>query len=180
MKSVKAALILLVVATQVAVAQTKQTEVALDDGAQLLFVHPAAWQADISGPRANPTLRLSPAGGDGFRVLITAIPNLKPLSSEELKESIRQKGADLLPTSTQTAVELVRVAGAEATGYLFHLTDRQPEKGPGDYKELREGGVVVGPYVLSVTVLSHPGDSEPVSSALEMLKNVTYKGPAKP
>lgn len=180
MKSVKAALILLVVATQVAIAQTKQTEVPIDGGAKLLFVHPAAWQSEISGPRAAPTLHLSPGAGDSFSVLITAIPNLKPLSSEELKETIRQEGADLLPTSAQTEVELSRVAGAEAAGYLYHMTDRQPEKGPGDYKELHQGAVVVGPFLLSVTVLSHPGDSKTVSSALEMLKNVAYKGPAKP
>jgi len=112
-----------------------------------------------------------------FSVLVTAIPwrNGRPFSDEELKESVRQKGVDLLSTAIQTEVALVRVAGEQAKGYLYHLTDRNPERGPGDYREVHQGAVIVGPYLLSVTILARPGDSATVTSALQALSTVTYE-----
>jgi len=171
------ALIALLVASAAASADVGSTEVPVARGAHLVFVHPPGWQAKISGPAEAPTLHLGPGGVGEFSILVTAIPRLngRPSSDKELAESVRRKGVALLSTAVQSEVTLTRVEGKEASGYLYHLTDRDPERGPSDFRELHQGAVVVGPYLLSVTILTHPGDSAAVADASKALASVTYR-----
>lgn len=172
-------MILLLAFSSGAFAESVSMEVPVGSGGRLVFVHPSAWETSLSGPRLGPTLEMSPGATGDFSVLVTAIPwrNGRPMTDEELKERVLRQGTDLLPTALQTELTLVDVGGEQAKGYLYHLTDRNPEQGPGDYRELHQGAVLVGPYLLSVTVLTHPGDSAAIAGALTVLGSATYEAP---
>ena len=145
-------------------------------GGSLLLDHPSEWKSSVSGPPLGRTLRLTPRGRGDFEVLVTAIVSQVALPSDEaLARRVRHQGERRLPTAVQTTVEMKAVKGAQARGYLYHVTDRKPEKGPGDFRELHQGEVVVRPLLLSVTVLTHTGDAATVKAALEALAGARYE-----
>lgn len=145
-------------------------------GGSLILDHPTGWKSSVSGPSVGPTLRLTPGGDGDFRVLITAIVSrTEPPGDEALARQVRDRGEKLLPTAVQTALEMKVVKGAQARGYLYHLTDKKPEKGRGDFRELHQGAVVVRPLLLSVTVLTHSGDAATVKAALEAVAGARYQ-----
>ena len=170
-------LIFLVLVPASAIAASTTTDVPVGKGQRLVFTHPSTWQPKVSGPAVGPTLEFRPTGSGDFSVLITAIPRLNgfPRSDKELEGDVRQHGQSLLSTSLQNEVKIIRIAGKEASGYLYHLTDKNPERGPGDYREVNQGSVVVGPYLLSVTILTHSDDSATVAEALNVLSSATYQ-----
>jgi hypothetical protein len=154
-------------------AQSREVAVA---GRALVVDYPKDWNVAVSGPAVGPTVRLSPGGHGDFEVLITALVSRKALPDDAaVRRFVRESGERLLPTAIQTNLELQPVTGAEARGYIFHLTEKGREKGPGDFKELHQGTVVVGPLLLSVTVLTHSGDNDTVSAALKAVASVRYK-----
>jgi len=155
-------------------ARAHTTELQVGDGA-LVVTHPPTWKAKVGGPKEGPTLRLGPAGEADFQVLITALLGPKALPDDAaLERRVREAGEQLLPTAQQKALELIPVKGAEVRGLLYHLTDASPEQGPGDYRELRQGALVVPPLLLSVTILTHPGDDAVVNDALAALASARY------
>jgi hypothetical protein len=161
----------------VATLQPATTVMPLSTGARIVFVHPASWSASVDGPTVGPTATFETKGAHDFKVLVTAIhrANGKPESQAELEQMVREQGEKTLATATQKSVTLVRVDGREAKGFLYHFTDRSPEKGPGDYRELNQGAVLLGPYLLSVTILTHSGDQATVSDAIKVLAGATYQ-----
>jgi hypothetical protein len=160
----------------VATLQPATTVLPLSTGARIVFVHPSSWHATVSGPSIGPTVTFDSKAHD-FKVLVTAIPraNGKPRSEAEFEQMVREKGESLLPTSTQKEVTLVRVDGRAAKGFLYHFTDKEPEKGPGDYRELNQGAAVLGPYLLSFTILTHTGDKATVADAIKVLADASYQ-----
>lgn len=163
----------------VASLQSATSSLPLADGGRLVFVHPSSWTSKVSDTSEGPTLKLRPHDGTAdFRVLITPLPlakNSKLHDMDELERSVRERGEDMLSTATQKEVTLTRVDGSQARGFFFHLTDRKPEQGPGDYRELNHGALTLGPYLLSVTILTHPGDDATVKDALHMLAGASYQ-----
>ena len=157
--------------------QPTTTTVPLENGARIVLVHPSSWSASVDGPSIGPTATFEGKGKADFQVRITAIPraNGKPSDQGELEQMVRAQGEKLLSSAKQTEVTLVRVDGREAKGFLYHFTDRNPEKGPGDYREMNQGGVVLGPYLLSFTALTHSGDQATVTDAIKVLTDATYQ-----
>lgn len=147
-----------------------------DSGALTLIV-PAGWTSEVG--RENelaPTIELRPGGGRDALLLLTALPP-RPgavLSPEQVLAQVTALGQVMLATAVQTEVQVVELEGAEATGYFFHLTDREAEAEPGDYREARQGALLVGPLLLSVTVLSHSGDQSSVEEALGVLASARH------
>ncbi len=158
-------------------AQSSTTEVPLDGGQRLVFAHPAAWVHELAGPPAAPTLTLHGPRANEFRLLITSLPLTNSAMSDEkiLEEKVRQAGEALLATAEQKTLELIPVRGAAAHGFVYHLTDRSPERGPNDYREMRQGVISAGPVLLSVTLLTHPGDTANVAAGLATLAGVTVR-----
>jgi hypothetical protein len=149
-------------------------------GGSLSLDRPSDWKASVSGPAFGPPLRLTPAKGDAFVIQITAMVSRKELPNDEaLSQRVRQQGESHLPTALQTKVDLLPVKGAEAQGYVYHLTDKTPENGPGTFRELRQGAIVVPPLLLSVTILTHTGDTATVKSALAALTGARYRAAPK-
>jgi hypothetical protein len=144
-------------------------------GGTLLLDHPKDWKLAVSGPAIGPTVQLRPGQVGDFAVMITAVAGPKALPDDvEVARFVRERGERLLPTAIQTKLELQPVKGAEARGYVFHLTEKGREKGPGDFKELHQGMIVVAPLLLNVTVLTHPGDTATVSAALRTIAGARY------
>ena len=158
-------------------AQSSTTEVPLGGGQRLVFTHPASWTHETAGPAAAPTLTLHGPRGNEFRLLITSLPLTNSALSDEkiLEEKVRQAGEALLGTAEQKTLELIPVRGATAHGFVYHLTDRSPEQTPNDYREMRQGVISAGPVLLSVTLLTHPGDAANVAAGLETLAGVTVR-----
>jgi len=158
-----------------AIAFAEPLVVPLPDGGKLELAVPGAWKAahETAGPGV--TVKLSPSDKGDFSVLLTVLPVQpgSPASTPEgLREAMVQRGNQQLPSAVQKTLELTEIKGPQAIGYLYHLTDRNPEKGPGDYREANQGALLVAKHMIIVTILTHTGDSETVDKAKEMLKSV--------
>lgn len=145
----------------------------LPDGGRVELTLPEGWKATADTGSVGRTIKLSQSHGTDAEVLITVFPEnpnspIKDLPA--LRAMVSQQGTALLPTAVQTSLELVEVKAAGGGGFLFHLTDRNPEKGPGDFREARSGAMLIGSRLLTVTILSHTPDSEFVAQALKTLE----------
>lgn len=160
----------------VSATSTVTAEMAVSGKGVVSLQRPSTWVATVGGPDFAPTLRFHPETGTGFSVLVTAIPRrtAEATSAAELESSVRRQGESLLPTAVQSQVEIGSISGAETRGFFYHLTDRNPGSGPGDYREMRQGAVEIGPILLSVTILTHTGDEESVRLALAMLEGARF------
>jgi len=135
------------------------------------------WSSDLAGDtELAPTIELRPGGDRDALLLITVLPPEPgiPRLDEDIRAQVTALGQMMLATAVQTELEVFELQGAEAAGYFFHLTDREPEAGPGDYREARQGAVTVGQLLLSVTVLTHPGDDTSVTEALAVLASARH------
>lgn len=144
---------------------------------ELSFRLPTGWTSSVGGAAATaPTITVRPAGERDAVLLMTAMPRRpdEALSDLELRRLVEARGEAALSTALQDRLELVRVRGAGASGYLYHLTDRQEEAGAGDYREARQGALLVGELLVSVTILSHSGDGESVDEALAVLSSARH------
>ena len=145
----------------------------LPDGRRVELTLAEGWKAtaDTLGP--GRTIELSQSHGTDATVLITVFPEtpdnpIKDLTA--LRTLVAQQGTALLPTAVQKSLELIEVKIVDGGGFLFHLTDRNPEKGPGDFREARSGAMLIGGRFMTVTILSHTADSEFVAQALKTLE----------
>jgi hypothetical protein len=132
------------------------------------LAYPADWQCQVTGPGESPTLTCAHDKPNGFRVLVTAMAG-KTMTDSQLKTSVQGAGEALLPGAMQKELTLRRVAGAEATGYVYALTDKSPEKGPRDFREMTQGIILLRQVALSATILTQTGGSRTVDAALAML-----------
>ena len=153
--------------------------VELSDGARLELTLPDHWKAKPEVSGGATTLELTPTDRRDFVVLLTTfvLPPGSPLSTEEnFKKTIEQRGNLELAGALQSSLELTEIKGEHSLIYLYHLTDRNPERGPGDYREAHQGGVLLGTHFASVTILTHPGDDAIVNQAIEVLESATILG----
>lgn len=150
--------------------------VPVEDRGTLCFQRPPSWNHTVKGPSIGPTIEFNAREGADFSVLITAIPNLNDRyqDEKELERAVRTEGESMLPTALQQEIELIRVAGPDHFGFLYHLTDQKPESGPGDYRELHRGTLRMPTVILSVTILTHTGDARTVDAAIGLLEGVTF------
>jgi len=173
---------LLTIATPLAGAEAAATTpLNLPVGGQgvLQLAFPSAWKAQVFGPMDTPTVRWTAAAGDDaadflFGLTVMPSPGDQALSDEHLRDLVSQSGEPLLPTAEQTSLVLEPVDGETAHGYLFHLTDKKPESGPDDYREMYKGMVAVEPLVLSITLLTHSGDAATVASTRALIAGARF------
>ena len=159
----------------VASAAAEQLVTSLPDGSKLKLTLPASWQSTHQTAGPSVTVRLSPAGSGDFVVLLTVLPVTagSPASTPEgVRAVVTEEGNRALSSALQKHIEITEVKGPQAVGYIFHVTDRNPEKGPGDYREANQGAILIGQHLISVTILTHPGDSATVDEAKRMLATV--------
>jgi hypothetical protein len=155
-----------------AVSRAEDLVAPLPEGGQLELTLPASWQSTQQTVGPSITVRLSPKSSGDFLVLITVIP-VQPgtpiPTPESLRAAVLESGNKKLSTALQDHIELAEIKGPQVIGYLLHLTDRNPEKGPGDYREVNGGTLLLGKHVLAVTILTHSGDAATVEEAKRLL-----------
>jgi hypothetical protein len=127
-------------------------------------------------------VKITPRDKGDFLIQVTLIPfHSKSLSTpERLKASVQKRGEQMLSGALQDKIVLMEVKTESGAGYLFHLTDRNPEKGPGDYREATQGFVPVGSRQAAVTILTHTGDDTTVAQALTAFKTMQLAASASP
>ena len=148
----------------------------LPDGTTVQITLPQGWVASWKVAGGVGTAEISGEPGTDALVLITILPTLPPDSSVKDAPSLRQmveaQGQQQLPTALQEKLTITELHLSEGAGFVYHLTDRNPEKGPGDYREVHQGALLSGGRLLTVTALSHPNDARFVASALELLASI--------
>jgi hypothetical protein len=153
-------------------AAAEQLVTSLPDGSKLELTLPASWQSTHQTAGPSVTVRLSPAASGNFVVLLTVLPVKagSPASTPEgLRAVITDQGNQALPSALQDHLEIAEIKGPQTIGYLYHMTDRKPEKGPGDYREADQGAILLGQNLITVTILTHPGDLATVDEAKRLL-----------
>jgi hypothetical protein len=156
-------------------AADERHSVAVPGGPPLSFVRPADWSVETEEAGPSVTVRLTPTSGGDFLMLMTIFPFQpdSPVATPEgLRSAVLEVGKQQLPGAVQDSIELMEVRGNEVLGYLYHLTDRNQEQGPGDYREANQGMMLLTPYVASVTVLTHSDDIGTVERAFDLLKSL--------
>lgn len=168
-----------VLAVLPAVSKAEDLVAPLPGGGQLELALPATWQSTQQTTGPTVTVRLSPKSSGDFLALVTIIP-VQPgtpvPTPEGLRALVLEHGNSELSTALQDRIELAEIKGPQAIGFLFHLTDRNPEKGPGDYREVNAGMMLVGHHLMSVTILTHAGDSKTVEEAERWLAAAKVTG----
>lgn len=159
--------------------------VRLSDTASVQLTIPDDWKAQKHVGSASVEVRLVPREKGDFMILMTILPLPadSPLSSPAaLKKTIQERGSGELPGALQEHLELTELKTASSVGYFYHLTDRNPEKGPGDYREATQGGILGSNHLVSITILTHSGDEAIVMRAMEALKTlrIVSADPAAP
>lgn len=161
-----------VLAILVRTAAAEPLVTSLPDGSKLELTLPASWRStqDTVGPAV--TIRLTPAASSDFVVLLTVMPVKAgaPASTPEgVRKMITEEADRARPSALQDNIEIIELKGPQAIGYVFHITDRNPEKGPGDYREANQAAILLGQHLISATILTHPGDSATVEEAKRLL-----------
>lgn len=152
-------------------------ELTLDsDQGTLLFEVPAGWtpEADKEG---SSTVSFVSSRDQEFVVLVSVIAATggHSIATDEIRGLAQGMGEAQLATALQTRIELREIKGEQARGFLFHLTDRKPEKGPGDFREVNSGPVIIGPCLASVTILRHSGDEATLEAAVAMIASARHR-----
>jgi hypothetical protein len=141
---------------------------------------PPTWHYDESTADQVLHLALSPMDGRDARLLITGfpLPTDSQISSEQdLRQLVAQGGERLLAGATQTTLEIQQIKTAAGPGFLYHLTDVEPEDSPDDYREMTQGAVLLDGHLLTVTILTHPGDQVSSAEAKQIVESTRMPAP---
>lgn len=180
-RCVVASMLLILVGSSGIASEGSRYLLSVPDGPRVSFLPPADWEIVTREAGPSVTVELSPASGGDFLVLVTIFPSQpdSPVSSPKgLRATVDGLGKESLSGAVQDAIELLEVGGGEAIGYLYHLTDGNPEKGPGDYREATQGMMLFAPYVATVTILTNTGDDGIVERAIELLQSIKLESEA--
>ena len=157
--------------------------VSLPGHGALIFPIPASWNINVLRPPMDlpPTIELSPAEGESFKVLITPtwIRNSnKALSNDQsLKKTIERSAIRASSQAVESMIEVESFSGVSGDGYLFSATDSAPK--PGEYKFLTQGAIQVGNLDVTFTILTNDESGEIANSALSVIKAVEQSNTEK-
>ena len=133
---------------------------------------PEGWRSEARAARPDlpPTIRLAPAQGLRFEVLLTPIwpMNGKPAASEAALRDIVANGIGIAqPRAVESTLSVREVPGMPGKGYYFTATDREPE--PNGYPRMAQGAARVGELTVTFTILTNSGQKDVVDAALGMI-----------
>lgn len=170
---------MLLVACAVLPAVAGQDTSLLGGGGTLTLSLPPGWHsvAQISGPGTMVQVFSGPNARQAT-LLITAMPNTPKsqiTTPDQLRSFLETAGKDLLADAVQDRIELVALHPKGGSAFLFHLTDRRPEQGPGDFKEMHQGGMLLAGHLLTFTILTHAGEDKLVEQATSVMNSVSLQ-----
>ena len=175
------ALLLCVPTTLRSAEQTSLRRYELPAHGSLDLLVPQSWRDEVSTARRDlpPTIKLRPSQGGAFLILITplwSVTNEPGFNAVEKLRALMERQRDAVaPETVEQRLVIRELQGAEAVGYYFAGTDKNPK--PGEYQRMLQASVGVGDLLLSVTVLSQPEASQAVQGALSMLKQARHRRP---
>ena len=106
-----------------------------------------------------------------MQLLLTPIPLESGFMADaEVREMVERGSAGVRSQAVETAFPLTLLKGDQARGYYFRATDRAP--GPGEYKYLYQGAVMVGASVVTFTVLYNDTGKREAQAALEVVRRM--------
>lgn len=158
-----------------ALAAGQKVELPIGSSATLVMEIDESWQVQTNANDGLLNVKITPKGGGDFVLLLSVmpLPAESPISTPEgLKQVIQQRGKSELSGALQRELDLIEIKTPSGTGFIYHLTDRNPERGPGDYREAHQGGILLGSHFASVTLLTHTSDSATPTQVLSSLKTV--------
>jgi DsbC/DsbD-like thiol-disulfide interchange protein len=153
-------------------AETHSESYTLPGHGALQLSLPEGWKGEARQPGGGlpPTITLAPKAGPPFQVLITPIwPMQGSIATDDksLRKGVEGAAAEAQPQAVEPKLTVKALGGASGHGFYFTATDRAPK--PGEFKYLAQGMILVGDITLAFTVLTNDGQSEVVSSALQLL-----------
>lgn len=154
---------------------TQAVKVSLNGTLFIAMDVPDSWSVEERTTDGTASLRLTPKAGGAFVLMLTVVPLPKdtPVSTPAgLKKVLTERGTSELAGAVQERLELVEVTAKGGVGLLYHLTDRKPEKGPGDYREARQGAFLLESYFAAATLLTHTDDAASVKEGLAAMKTL--------
>lgn len=148
--------------------------------ASLQLKVPKAWKDSLKQPPNNlpPTIKLQPATGDEFDVLITVMwdftgkGDLKNV--EKLRADVEKRGQELLPGAQEKTLKVEELKCDAGTAAYFTLTDKDTSSEKG-YPYMTHGTAAIGDLFLTFTLLHRTKGSPDTKAVLEMLKTAVHK-----
>lgn len=169
------ALFLLVVFCGASAQGKAEKKYSLPGRGTLVVAVPARWTDELKQDEQTraPTISYSLAAGKTPQVMMTPIWPARPDTPAITKDLVRQYVESALKPIREQAVEknlpIVEFAGKTGAGYYFDATDKDP--GPGEFKYLRQGMLMVDGIALGFTILTNNRQEPLVRDAMQMLQN---------
>lgn len=132
---------------------------------------PSSWRAASKSLEQPPSvvLRIGARGSDGFNLQVTALwldeTKRAGFADAPLKARVQATAIGQLGKAEETQASLQEIRGSNVSGYYYSLTSKGPLRGPGDYKYLTQGTLLVGELVVVFTLLQRdaaPSEREQV------------------
>jgi hypothetical protein len=150
---------------------------------ELVLQVPAAWNAQVREARRRgiqpPTVIFTPANGEPFKFLVTALfPKRRdepPRSAEDDRAFVVQAAERAKGRAVDEELPILELdRGDGGWGYYFSSTDRIAQEG--EFKYLTEGVLrVSGRVSLSFNILTNEGQEEVVKQALEVMRSAALE-----
>jgi hypothetical protein len=170
--------LLLAIAFSGASAQTKaEKRYPLAQRGTLVVAVPAGWVEDVKqdDKALPPTISYSLAAGKPQQVLMTPIwpprADLPPFTKETVRGYVESALQPIREQAVEQSIPVVEFAGKSGAGYYFDATDKDPA--PGEFKNLRQGMLMVGSLAVGFTILTHSRQDAVVRDAMQMLQGAT-------
>jgi hypothetical protein len=147
----------------------------------LYLALPQGWKDTVTQVRGTDGLHdaiiFTPADTNQFNFMIVVFAvTPKHAGVGELKNSLLQNGERELTNFVETSLTLRDLAGGDATGAYFRVTDRRltaTKPAAGDFKYLTRGYAVIEPVVLTFDLVSNDADrDEP--AAVKVIKGARF------
>jgi hypothetical protein len=140
---------------------------------------PAGWTEHLDQPDGGgpPTIEIAIAEGGPRQVFVTPEwPD--PLAKElrelpSLRDAVREMAERTQPQAVEPYLEVRQLDGANGTGFYFAATDRNP--GPGEFRFMHQGALLVGDLTLWFSVLTNEGQDTVAVEALAMLQTAVHR-----
>jgi len=144
----------------------------------LELTFPEGWVDHLEQPAGGgpPTIEIAVTDGGPRQVFVTPEwPD--PLAKEvrelaSLRDAIRDMAERTQAQAVEPYLEVRQLDGANGTGFYFAATDRNP--GPGEFRFMHQGALLLGELTLWFTVLTNEGQDTVAVEALAMLQTAIH------
>lgn len=139
---------------------------------------PNAWAAGTAAPAPMglSSILFGSEADPRFQVSLTPFPSI---DARAVEETVKRAAEQIGPQSIEADPKLLQLSGAQGSGWYFSATDKQyadPKivPGPGEYKFVTQGTLVVGKIAVVFTILTNEDGHAVSEAALAMVKKAAF------